>query len=115
MPLTVEQNMDPAVVTTAATAGTTVPSTPDDSGASSVDLALQDLQVDDAAAGSSGSNSGMAQGRQGLKRDMDEAVSSFKRRKEFHPQVSFHTLGIVDAVQKGIKTTLSSLFIFTII
>lgn len=63
-----------------------------------MDLALQDLQVDDAAAGS-GTSSELARGRQGVKRDMDEAGSSAKRRKEFHPQVLFEALGIFDTVQ----------------
>ncbi|KAF8938232.1 Dual-specificity kinase, spindle pole body (SPB) duplication and spindle checkpoint function [Haplosporangium gracile] len=85
IPPTVEQNMDTAAVTDTAIAGATVPSTPDDSGTSSVDLAIQDLQVDDVATGS-GSSSELARGRQGVKRDMDEAGSSAKRRKEFHPQ-----------------------------
>ncbi|KAG0065825.1 Dual-specificity kinase, spindle pole body (SPB) duplication and spindle checkpoint function [Linnemannia elongata] len=85
LPPTVEQSMDTAAATVTAASGATVPSTPDDSGTSSVDLALQDLQVDDAAAGS-GTSLELARGRQGVKRDMDEAGSSAKRRKEFHPQ-----------------------------
>ncbi|KAF9538307.1 Dual-specificity kinase, spindle pole body (SPB) duplication and spindle checkpoint function [Mortierella hygrophila] len=93
IPPTVEQNTDTAAATVAVASGATVPSTPDDSGTSSVDLALQDLQVDDAAAGS-GTNSELARGRQGVKRDMDEAGSSAKRRKEFHPQEDSSRLDI---------------------
>lgn len=80
--------MDTAAATVAVASGATVPSTPDDSGTSSVDLALQDLQVDDATA-APGTNTELARGRLGVKRDMDEAGSSAKRRKEFHPQVPF--------------------------
>lgn len=90
--------MDTAAQTLAVASGVTVPSTPDDSGNSSVDLALQDLQVDDAAAGS-GTSSELARGRQGVKRDLDESGSSAKRRKEFHPQVLFAALGIIDIMQ----------------
>jgi len=70
-----------------------------------VELAIQDLQVDDAAsvaaaAAATGSESrpgsesepgtgpGAIRERQGVKRDLDEAGSAAKRRKEFHPQVN---------------------------
>ncbi|KAG0286749.1 Dual-specificity kinase, spindle pole body (SPB) duplication and spindle checkpoint function [Linnemannia gamsii] len=124
MPLTDEQNIDTPAQPAAVTAGATVPSTADDSGTSSVDLALQDLQVDDAAAGSSGSsgssgpsgssgssgpsgsNLGLVQGRQGIKRDMDEAVSSIKRRKEFHPQADTSRLAIKRTRDMGHRTVM---------
>ncbi|KAF9087936.1 Dual-specificity kinase, spindle pole body (SPB) duplication and spindle checkpoint function [Mortierella sp. AD031] len=69
IPPTVDKNMDTVVL-----------STPDDSG-SSVDLPIQDLQVEDAPTGP-----GPTQERLGVKRDFDEAGSAAKRRKEFHPQ-----------------------------
>ncbi|KAF9909702.1 Dual-specificity kinase, spindle pole body (SPB) duplication and spindle checkpoint function [Linnemannia zychae] len=77
-----EQGADTAQPATAAAA---LPNTPEDSGSTSVELAIQNLQVEDAADGS-GSDAGPARGRQGIKRDMDEASSAPKRRKEFHPQ-----------------------------
>ncbi|KAG0279013.1 Dual-specificity kinase, spindle pole body (SPB) duplication and spindle checkpoint function, partial [Linnemannia exigua] len=77
--------VEQSVGATSPVAAATLPDTPDDSGSTSVELAIQDLQVDDPAT-EQGSGAGPARGRQGIKRDMDEASSAPKRRKEFHPQ-----------------------------
>ncbi|KAF9922614.1 Dual-specificity kinase, spindle pole body (SPB) duplication and spindle checkpoint function [Linnemannia zychae] len=84
LPTTSEKIAD---TTTGATVATSiVPSISDDSGTSSVELAIQDLQVEEAVVGSGlGSNSEPARIRQGIKRDLDEANLVTKRRKEFHP------------------------------
>ncbi|KAF9121591.1 Dual-specificity kinase, spindle pole body (SPB) duplication and spindle checkpoint function [Mortierella sp. 14UC] len=96
-----EQGVDTAPLTAAA--AVTLPNTPDDSGSTSVELAIQNLQVEDAADGpgsgagsGSGAGPGPARGRQGTKRDIDEASSAPKRRKEFHPQ---HGEGIASIAQ----------------
>ncbi|KAK3826778.1 MAG: hypothetical protein J3R72DRAFT_457538 [Linnemannia gamsii] len=77
--------VEQSVGTTSPVAAAMLPCTPDDSGSTSVELAIRDLQVDDPVA-EQGSSAGPARGRQGIKRDMDEASSAPKRRKEFHPQ-----------------------------